>query len=83
MSGDDNRESADAIVRAMELELAQTRAGWAREREKHRTVRMLAFSFLSLVIFGALLALFFLFSRAGEMRGARSSSPQPAQTPAH
>ena len=72
MPDEDKPETADALMRAIELELAQKRRGWEREREKFRTLRLLSFSFVSLVILGVLLALFVFFSRAGEMRNQRS-----------
>jgi heme/copper-type cytochrome/quinol oxidase subunit 3 len=75
---EDKDETADALVRTIEQELAAKRLEWERDRGKQRSVRLLAFSFLSLVIFGGLLALFFVLSRANEIR---EQQPKPSPTP--
>ena len=60
--------SAEALARALELELAQKRVHWQRGREKYRTLRVLSFGFLFIVILAGLIAFFFFFSRTNEMR---------------
>jgi hypothetical protein len=78
---EDKRETADAFLRSIELELAGKRARRERDRERHRTIRLLSFSFLSLVILAALLVLWFTFSRANEMPGEHHPSPGATASP--
>ena len=66
---------AEALARALELELTQKRLHWQRDREKYRTLRVLSFGFLFVIILAGLIALFFFFSRTNEMREQR---PQPS-----
>ena len=66
---------AEALARALELELAQKRLHWQRDREKYRTLRVLSFGFLFVIILAGLIALFFFFSRTNDMREQR---PQPS-----
>ena len=66
---------AEALTRALELELAQKRLHWQRDREKYRTLRVLSFGFLFVIILAGLIALFFFFSRTNDMREQR---PQPS-----
>jgi hypothetical protein len=75
---EDKRETAEELMRAAELEFAAERARWERAREKGRLIRLLSFSFLSLVVLGCLVALFLALSRANEMRSQRPSSPVPS-----
>ena len=67
--------SAEALTRALELELAQKRLHWQRDREKYRTMRVLSFGFLFIIILAGLIAFFFFFSRTNGMRDQR---PQPS-----
>ena len=67
--------SAEALARALELELAQKRLHWQRDREKYRTLRVLSFGFLFVIILAGLIAFFFFFSRTNEMR---EQPPQPS-----
>ena len=55
-------------MRSLELELAQKRVRWQQDREKYRTLRILSFSFLSLVILAGLFGFFFFFTRAKDVR---------------
>ena len=80
MAEENKREAADSMMRQIELELAGKRVSWARERETNRTIRMLAFSFLSLIIFGALIAFMLLAPRTAEMRRERRPA-SPTATP--
>jgi TRAP-type mannitol/chloroaromatic compound transport system permease large subunit len=66
---------AEALARALKLELAQKRLHWRRGREKYRTVRVLSFVFLFIVILAGLFAFFLFFSRTNEMR---EQLPQPS-----
>jgi hypothetical protein len=76
----DKRETAEAFIRSIEVELTAKRARWERNRERHRAIRLISFSLLSLVILAALLALWFTMSRANEMREERHPSPSPSAT---
>jgi hypothetical protein len=67
--------STEALARALELELAQKRVHWQRGREKYRTLRVLSFGFLFIVILAGLIAFFFFFSRTNEMR---EQPPKPS-----
>jgi hypothetical protein len=69
--------SEDELVRALELEFAQKRVRWQQDREKYRTLRVLSFSFLSLVILAGLFGFFFFFTRAKD-----AHEQQPATSPA-
>jgi hypothetical protein len=74
--------SAEALARALELELAQKRMHWQRGREKYRTLRVLSFVFLFIVILAGLIAFFFFFSRTNEMREQRPPpSPGTEESP--
>jgi hypothetical protein len=78
---EDKRETADALIGRVEQELSEKRQAWQRDREKQRTICLLSFSFLSLVILAALIALFLMLSRANEMRNERSSLPSGTASP--
>ena len=68
-------KAEDEVMRALDLELAQKRLRWKQDREKYRTLRVLSFSFLSLVIIGGLFGFFFFFTRA---KDAREQHPLPS-----
>ena len=70
-------KAEDELMRALELELAQKRLRWQQDREKYRTLRILSFSFLSLVILAGLIGFFFFFTRA---KDAREQNPAPSPT---
>ena len=74
--------SAEALARALELELAQKRLHWQRDREKYRTLRVLSFGFLVIIILAGLAAFFFFFSRTNEMR-EQPPSPSPGTESPH
>jgi len=74
-------KSADALARALELELTQKRLHWQRDREKYRTLRVLSFGFLFIIILAGLIAFFFFFSRTNGMREQRSQSSPAAESP--
>ena len=59
---------AGDLSRLLEIELEQKRIEWKRSRSRYRALRSVGFTFLFLVIAGALLAFLFLFSRANEQR---------------
>jgi hypothetical protein len=68
-------KAEDELVRVLELELVQKRVRWQQDREKYRTLRVLSFSFLSLVILAGLIGFFFCFTRA---KDAREQHPAPS-----
>ena len=73
-------KAEEELVRVLELELVQKRLRWQQDREKYRTLRVLSFSFLSLVILAGLIGLFFCFTRAKDVREqhpARSAALSP------
>jgi hypothetical protein len=70
-------KAEDALMRALELELAQKRLRWQQDRERYRTLRVLSFSFLSLVILAGVFGFFFFFTRAKDAR-----EQHPALAPA-
>lgn len=51
---------ADALTRALEMELKLKRASWEQTRARRGTLRALSLLFLLLVIVGSLLAFFYL-----------------------
>lgn len=77
---EDEGKTEDDLMRALELELAQKRLRWQQDREKYRTLRVLSFSFLSLVILAGLVGFFFLFTRAKDAREQRPDA-SPALSP--
>lgn len=83
---EDKREPAETFMRSVELEFEQKRARWERDRARHRAIRLISFSAISVLILAALVALFLAFSRANEMRSTRSpaklsGSPAPSPFP--
>jgi hypothetical protein len=73
-------KAEDELMRALELELAQKRLRWQQDREKYRTLRILSFSFLSLVILAGLVGFFFFFTLAKDGR-EQHRAPSPALSP--
>jgi len=73
--------SAEALARALELELAQKRLHWQRDREKYRTLRVLSFAFLFIIILAGLIGFFFFFSRTNGMREQRSQPSSAVESP--
>ena len=73
-------KAEDELVRALELELVRKRLRWRQDREKYRTLRVLSFSFLSLVILAGLIGFFFFFTRAKDER-KQHPIPSPALSP--
>ena len=73
-------KAEDELMRVLELELVQKRVRWQQDREKYRTLRVLSFSFLSLVILAGLFGFFFFFTRAKDVR-EQHPAPSPALSP--
>ena len=79
---EEEKKADEALARALELELAQKRLRWPHDREKYRTLRVLSFAFLFIIILAGLAAFFFFFSRTNEMREQRSQpSPGTEESP--
>ena len=74
---DEEDKTEDALMRALELELAQKRLRWQHDREKYGRLRILSFTFLSVVILAGLVGFFFFFTRAKDAR-EQHSTPTPA-----
>lgn len=53
----------EKLAKLLEMELMQKRAGWQQGKQRRNTLRLISFFFLFVVIAGALVAFFFLFSR--------------------
>lgn len=62
-SGKTELDNPDRLNRLLENELEQKRAEWMHCRERYRTIRVLSFLFLFLIIAGSLLAFFFVFTQ--------------------
>jgi hypothetical protein len=75
-------ESSDELAPSVEFEMGAKRREWQRNRDKFRTLRVLSFSLLSLIIVGAIIGLFVIFARLNEARGERNAvSPSPTVAP--
>jgi hypothetical protein len=70
------------VARSVEFEMAAKRREWERARDKLRTLRVLSFSLLSLIIVGTIIALLVIFTRLNEAREERKVfSPSPTVSP--
>ena len=79
---DDTGKADDETIRALESEFAAKRAEWQRNGEKFRLLRLLSFSFISLVIIGGLIAFSVVINRVNEIRDDRlDRSPSPSPSP--
>jgi hypothetical protein len=67
------------LEQLLEIELMQKRAAWQQAKAKRGNLGALSFMFLFLVIIGALLAFFFVFSS----RGLSPSRPPSEDSPGH
>jgi hypothetical protein len=73
----------EELARLLAIELAQKRAAWAGAEARHRNIRMVSFFFLAIVIMGALVGFFFIFTSltqnrvSPEPRPTATSSPSP------
>jgi len=78
---EEEKKADEALARALELELAQKRLRWQHDREKYRTLRVLSFAFLFIIILAGLIGFFFFFSRTNGMREQRSQPSPAAESP--
>ncbi len=71
----------EQLVRLLDIELAMKRAAWAEATSRHRKIRTISFLFLALVLMGAMLGFFLIFTSLTQDRvktGARPvASPRP------
>ena len=82
MSDDDSKPKStdpEELARLLEIELMQKRNEWKQAAARARTIRMVSFVFLFLVILGALLAYFFVFSELSGNHPAEKSPPASTQ----
>ena len=78
---EEEKKADEALARALELELAQKRLRWQNDREKYRTLRVLSFAFLFIIILAGLAAFFFFFSRTNGMRDQHPEPSSAAESP--
>jgi hypothetical protein len=72
-----NESDPEKLERLLELELVRKRAEWKETGERYRAFRSIGFVFLFLLVAGALVAAFFVFSRISEQR-TNQRSPDSA-----
>ena len=72
-----NESDPETVARLLELELVRKRVEWKETGKRYRAFRSMSFVFLFLLIAGALVAAFFVFSRVNEQR-ANQRSPDNA-----
>jgi hypothetical protein len=77
---DHDAPDPEQLAKLLEIELMQKRAGWQQAKQRRGALRSVSFLFLFLVIIGALLAFWFLFSpdRVQELKENRPRSNEPA-----
>ena len=83
--GDGKSESSkvdpDQIARMLELEMAQKRAEWIAASARHHTIRTISIVFLAIVVMGALLAFFLMFTQLSQQHPGGGTRAQPTATP--
>ena len=72
--------NADELTKLLEIELIQKRAEWQRASARNKNLKSLSFFFLSLVVLGALAAVYFTFMRVSEGKPHR---PVPLEHGGH
>lgn len=72
-------EDPEMVIRLLDLQLKQKRTEWQHASARHRNMRVASYVSLFFLIMAALLAFFFLFSRAHEERP--NSKPATSDTP--
>jgi len=76
-----NKMDPEQMTRLLELELAQKRAAWAQAGARRQKIRTASFLFLALIVLGALVAFFLLFTRLTQERSAPGTRPASTATP--
>ena len=71
-----NKVDPEQLTRLLDMELAQKRTEWTQASTRYQKIRGMSLLFLALIVIGALLALFFLFTRLTQER------PHPGAPPA-
>jgi hypothetical protein len=71
----DSKHENEKLFQMLEVKLGQERIAWQRAKSQIRVFRIISFLFLFLLIVGALVAYFLVFSRPQERR---STPQQPA-----
>jgi hypothetical protein len=69
------------MTRLLELELAQKREAWAQAGARRQKIRTASFLFLALIVLGALVAFFLLFTRLTQERSAPGARSAASSTP--
>lgn len=70
-------QNPEALLRLLDLEMRQKRVLRQKTAERRRTSRMVGLLSIFLVIFAAVVALFFLFSQATEQKNNSQNSTNP------
>lgn len=84
--GDGKPEPVDPehLLRMLDLEMIQQRASWKQAHARRTSLRVVSIFFLVVVVLGALLAAYFVFSTGWmddqHARHRTSASPTPAAT---
>ena len=67
-----SKQETEKLFQMLEVKLGQERVAWQQAKSKMRVVRTASFLFLFLLIVGALIAFYFIFTRAQEQRVNRT-----------
>jgi hypothetical protein len=76
-----NENDAEKLARLLELELMQKRMAWKQAAAYYRTIRMVGFFFLFILILACVGGFFFVFSRVNEERTNQRTVEAPAAQP--
>jgi len=71
-----NENDAEKLARLLELELTQKRAAWKQAAAHYRTVRLLGFLCLFILILACAGGFLFVFSRVNEERTSQRDTAQ-------
>ena len=73
-----NKMDPEQVTRLFELELAQKRSARAEAGARRQKIRTASFLFLALIVLGAMVAFFLLFSRLSQERSGSGARPSPS-----
>jgi type VI protein secretion system component VasF len=76
-----NKMDPEQMTRLLELELAQKREAWAQAGARRQKIRTASFLFLAIIVLGAMVAFFLLFTRLTQERSTPGSRSTPSSTP--